>query len=159
LFATLVDATLAYVVSEWRGELSLARAKRKAHGIHVPIRYAITHEKKFIIFYDFPPLHAKARLYTVCTMTLSEFVKVRRKHLGLTQIELANLAGLKSLTIWRIEAGYKFKGGPRITTLLGLAKALGENVEKLAKIEIEDLDTGAVTEWRKSESKSKKAAN
>ncbi|TBL68018.1 helix-turn-helix domain-containing protein [Paenibacillus thalictri] len=54
--------------------------------------------------------------------TLVAKIIIRRKDLGWTQAELANVAGLKQSAVARIESGATV---PRIDTIQKLAKAVG----------------------------------
>jgi HTH-type transcriptional regulator/antitoxin HipB len=55
-------------------------------------------------------------------------VRDERERAGLTQVELAKLAGLNWTTVWGVEGG---NGNPRIGTLVSIASALGLRVEDL----------------------------
>lgn len=55
-------------------------------------------------------------------------VKCWREHIGLTQIELADKAGLKQSSLARIESG---QSKPRKTTLEKLAEAMNLTLEQL----------------------------
>lgn len=55
-------------------------------------------------------------------LPIFEFVKQRRRELGLTQVELAEKANVSLYTVKRIEAKRPYN--PRGTTFMKLAKAL-----------------------------------
>ena len=61
--------------------------------------------------------------------TLASRVRAIRKGLGITQEDLARLAGLTASTVAKIEQGTM--ANPRLDTLAGLAKALGAKVGDL----------------------------
>lgn len=55
----------------------------------------------------------------------------RRKAIGLTQSQVAQLAGITQVALSKIELG---RNNPRVTTMDALAKALGTTVEDLFPI-------------------------
>ena len=57
---------------------------------------------------------------------LYELIRVRRKEKKLTQQELANLAGVSSTWITKIEDGHL----PSLPVLIAIAEALGDNKKK-----------------------------
>ena len=59
---------------------------------------------------------------------IKDQIKIRRKDLHLTQKELADLAGLKQVTISAIEKGERT---PSLRAIIRLAKALGCTVNDL----------------------------
>lgn len=54
--------------------------------------------------------------------SLGDVVRARRKHLGLTQAETAELAGVAARTVHAVEAG---KATVRLDALLGVLSAVG----------------------------------
>jgi transcriptional regulator with XRE-family HTH domain len=62
-------------------------------------------------------------------MTIGERIRARRKHLGLTQEQLAALSGLSLSCVGKIERGER--KGLRPDTILGLSTALKMTVRSL----------------------------
>ena len=62
-------------------------------------------------------------------MNLGKFIRAAREERGITQDELARLADIDPMSVWRIETG-KVKT-PGIDTITKVARALGVSIDSL----------------------------
>lgn len=70
-------------------------------------------------------LYICAEVYFIRLMDLTEIMKSRRKQLGITQVDLAEMAGVSLATVKDIERG---NGNPSLSTILKLLDILGMEV-------------------------------
>jgi transcriptional regulator with XRE-family HTH domain len=70
---------------------------------------------------------------------IGERVRALRKLHGLTQEQLARKADLSLLTVARTEADYRTRRGPRVDTLVKLARVLGVSVSELVR-DVDDIE-------------------
>ncbi len=80
-------------------------------------------------------------------MPFGDTVRLLRQQAGLTQIGLAEKAGLSLRSVQNWEQGHRI---PRVQTLLALAKALGASVDRLLAEE------GAAESQRRRNGKARK---